>query len=282
MRTCYKLGSKEIVQILLNSAKTDYILRDKEKVLAHILLPSVIRLFGYPFSCSRRHQFDLIMHSLMKRKDTKTILDIGCSSGFNSFALAERFPRSTIVGVDINPESIRVAKKISEVLRYPNLRFLIGDVCEIWKAFDHPVKFDTVLLLETLEHIKDDREAMISIKDLLHEDSSLYVSVPYSDRQDDLDHRIPVYTHIDKFDDDLFVGGHHFRDGYNLSRIQDLLVQSGLRVVDYHEIPFVPKSKLLFPFLYPIMSHMDSSRKKTTNILVEISLARNFHSCETR
>jgi SAM-dependent methyltransferase len=209
----------------------------------------------------------------MKRKDTKAILDVGCSFGFNSFSLAERFPRSTIVGVDINPENIRVAKEISEVLRYPNLRFLIGDVCEIWKCFEPHVKFDAVLLLETLEHIRDDRKAMISIRDLLHEDSSLYVSVPYSDRQGDLDDRIRAYPHLDKVDDDLFVGGHHHRDGYDLSRIQDLLGQCGLRVTDYHEIPFVPRSKLLFPFLYPLMSHMDSSRRKPTHILVETSLA---------
>jgi hypothetical protein len=54
-----------------------------------------------------------------------TVADMGMGSGSGSFALASLYPELEVIGVDVNPEMVRLA---AERHRLPNLRFVTGDI----------------------------------------------------------------------------------------------------------------------------------------------------------
>lgn len=72
-----------------------------------------------------------------------SILDLGCGFGF----VAE-FVDGPYLGIDFSPIAIQMAREIN---KNPLARFLQED----FRSFESPVHFDTVVLLETLEHLDD-------------------------------------------------------------------------------------------------------------------------------
>lgn len=75
------------------------------------------------------------------------IADMGCGSGSGTYQLALLNPQIHVVGVDINPEAVRIA---GEKYRLPNLSFVVGDVADPLFA-DDPL--DGVLSSSTLHHV---------------------------------------------------------------------------------------------------------------------------------
>jgi SAM-dependent methyltransferase len=75
------------------------------------------------------------------------IADMGCGSGSGTYQLALLNPAIEVIGVDINPESVRWA---TEKYRLPNLRFVVGDAAEPVFA-DDPL--DGILSSSTLHHV---------------------------------------------------------------------------------------------------------------------------------
>src|SRR5262249_7858088 len=75
------------------------------------------------------------------------IADMGCGSGYGTYQLALLNRHVKVIGVDINPESVRIA---NEKYRLPNLEFVVGDAGEpIFR--DDPV--DGILSSSTLHHV---------------------------------------------------------------------------------------------------------------------------------
>lgn len=58
----------------------------------------------------------------------KTIADLGCGIGFQTFAFAEKFER--VVAVEIDKEKIAKAKQNAAVLGFHNIQFIEGDVLD--------------------------------------------------------------------------------------------------------------------------------------------------------
>src|SRR5215510_15151472 len=75
------------------------------------------------------------------------IADMGCGSGSGTYQLALLNPQIRVIGVDINPEAVRIA---SEKYRLPNLSFVVGDVADPLFA-DDPL--DGILSSSTLHHV---------------------------------------------------------------------------------------------------------------------------------
>jgi SAM-dependent methyltransferase len=75
------------------------------------------------------------------------VADMGCGSGSGTYELALLNPAIEVIGVDINPESVRFA---TEKYRLPNLRFMVGDAAEPVFA-DDPL--DGILSSSTLHHV---------------------------------------------------------------------------------------------------------------------------------
>jgi 2-polyprenyl-3-methyl-5-hydroxy-6-metoxy-1,4-benzoquinol methylase len=51
------------------------------------------------------------------------VLDFGCGSGASTFALASKWTEATIIGVELNPEYIALARDIQEYRKYANVEF---------------------------------------------------------------------------------------------------------------------------------------------------------------
>lgn len=75
------------------------------------------------------------------------IADMGCGSGSGTYQLALLNPTIEVIGVDINPESVRYA---TEKYCLPNLRFIVGDAAEPVFA-DDPL--DGIFSSSTLHHV---------------------------------------------------------------------------------------------------------------------------------
>jgi SAM-dependent methyltransferase len=72
---------------------------------------------------------------------------MGCGSGSGTHQLALLNPQIRVIGVDINPEAVRIA---AEKYKLPNLSFVVGDVADPLFA-DDPL--DGVLSSSTLHHV---------------------------------------------------------------------------------------------------------------------------------
>src|SRR5215472_13554794 len=75
------------------------------------------------------------------------IADMGCGSGSGSYQLALLNPQIHVIGVDINPESIRFA---GEKYKLPNLEFMVGDAAQPLFV-GRPL--DGILSSSTLHHV---------------------------------------------------------------------------------------------------------------------------------
>lgn len=75
------------------------------------------------------------------------IADMGCGSGSGTHQLALLNPSIEVIGVDINPESVRYA---TDKYRLPNLRFVVGDTAEPVFAED---PLDGILSSSTLHRV---------------------------------------------------------------------------------------------------------------------------------
>jgi 2-polyprenyl-3-methyl-5-hydroxy-6-metoxy-1,4-benzoquinol methylase len=236
--------------------------------------PLYIKLFGYPFSTASR----ILANKILKILDWDRkglLLDVGCSHGAFDFELARR--GYTVIGVDINKESIDVGNKIKNSLRVKNISFHHMDIL----ANNFPDKrFDTIIMFETLEHIREDGRVMEEFRRILKDDGTIIVSVPYAERVNEYDE--PVGACMAK--DGRYVcvgeGGSHFRNGYNVDRMQGLLKKNGFTIVRWEYLCFpgwLESSVLSFPLKFPLsllFTHLSSNRSKLIVIAKKVTSHR--------
>lgn len=95
-----------------------------------------------------------IHHALLDSGGFQTLLDVGCGNGMNIAAVRRDFPDATLVGADLSPEILALARQ--NVGPDPGIEFEVLDLA------GDPLSrsFDVVLCNQVLEHIEDDRLAM--------------------------------------------------------------------------------------------------------------------------
>lgn len=89
----------------------------------------------------------------------KTILDVGCASGWFISKVSSKFPNAKCYGIDIYNKGIKYANKI-----YPKIEFRIADAHKIPYASN---AFDLVVCTEVLEHVTDPKSVLQEIKRVL-------------------------------------------------------------------------------------------------------------------
>lgn len=112
-----------------------------------------------------------ILQRCMKRDNVK-ILDIGCGPG----QVAQMFLEAGIknyFGIDFSEEALSMAqKRVESLVSYPEKMFLRENITSS-KAYSK-LDYNTVFMLEVLEHIEKDILILKKIK----ENSILFISVP--------------------------------------------------------------------------------------------------------
>lgn len=100
----------------------------------------------------------------------KTVIDLGCGSGYGTWVLANNGAKMAI-GIDYDPKVIQYAKKKYKLrnLKYQNVNSSILTKRD---------KFQIVTAFEVIEHIKDDFEFVRLIKELLAQNGIAFISTP--------------------------------------------------------------------------------------------------------
>ena len=89
----------------------------------------------------------------------KSILDVGCASGWFISKISREFPQAKCYGIDIYDKGVKYANKI-----YPKIEFRVADAHKI------PYRkntFDLVMCTEVLEHLDSPQIAILEIKRVL-------------------------------------------------------------------------------------------------------------------
>lgn len=84
----------------------------------------------------------------LKIPENAKILDAGSGSGIAARYLAEKMPKSTVVGMDASEKRVALAKKASG--KFKNLSFQHGDLCKLDYKKNH---FDFVFSRYVFEHL---------------------------------------------------------------------------------------------------------------------------------
>jgi SAM-dependent methyltransferase len=95
-----------------------------------------------------------------------TVLDIGCGSGFTLEHLQD-LGASFVQGVEVDASALRSSAQIND-------NIVVGDFMTV----DLVGKFDIVLMLDVLEHLRDDRAALDRAVDMMGEGGALVLTVP--------------------------------------------------------------------------------------------------------
>jgi SAM-dependent methyltransferase len=115
-------------------------------------------------------------------------LDIACGSGYGTRLLADRCASvESFVGVDQSRETIAYA---TERYGNPRIRFVADDAM----TFDDGLGFDTIVSLETIEHLPDPRAFIGHIVTLLRPGGVLVASVPTTPSVDANPHHLHDFT----------------------------------------------------------------------------------------
>lgn len=148
---------------------------------------------------------------------TGVILEIGCSSGFLLKDLIRNFPKATVVGSDVVRDPLyRLAKETPGI---PLIRF------DLLQSPLPEKSIDALIMLNVLEHIQNDVDALRKAFSLLKTNGILVIEVPAGSF---------LY---DAYDAEL----HHFRR-YSLESLHTKLLQGGFDVLRQSHLGF-----LLFP-----------------------------------
>ena len=100
------------------------------------------------------------------------VLDVACGEGYGSALLASRAAK--VIGADIAASAVEHARE--QYARVTNLEFRQADCAALPFA---DASFDTVLLLEVLEHVADARGVLAEISRVLKPGAVLLISVPF-------------------------------------------------------------------------------------------------------
>ncbi|WP_459838474.1 class I SAM-dependent methyltransferase [Halanaerobaculum tunisiense] len=104
------------------------------------------------------------------------VLDFACGVGYGAevlLAMGEGIKQ--IVGLDIDRQSVEYAR---EHYNYPWTEFKVGSGTDL-RLTEKIGKFDTIVSMETVEHIKDDYKFISNLQKLLRPTGKLIISTPF-------------------------------------------------------------------------------------------------------
>jgi 2-polyprenyl-3-methyl-5-hydroxy-6-metoxy-1,4-benzoquinol methylase len=117
------------------------------------------------------------------------LLDIACGTGYGSYQIlqSEKYAQSRVTAVDIDPKAIEYAKK-----RYSNPA--INFICADAMSYNDREGFDTIISLETIEHVKDPVLFVEKLHALLKNEGVLIVSAPVTPSTDGNPHHLSDFS----------------------------------------------------------------------------------------
>lgn len=115
------------------------------------------------------------------------VLDMACGCGYGSALLAEQNPDKQITGIDIDPEAIAYAQANYQ---RDNLRYL----CANAETFADSQGFDSIVSLETIEHLPNPQRLVDNYASLLTKGGRIIASVPTTPTLDGNPHHLHDFS----------------------------------------------------------------------------------------
>ena len=104
----------------------------------------------------------------------KRVLDVACGQGFGSYLMAD-WGAAQVVGVDIAPDAIKSARSI---FRHKNVRYVLGDACNLDQVLAKERPFDLIVCFETIEHVSDPARLLKHLVNFRAPDGTVVISCP--------------------------------------------------------------------------------------------------------
>lgn len=155
------------------------------------------------------------------------VLDVGCGDGLFTNELAVTRPAMRLTGIDVSPQGISDAERMKRHLGLDNVTFMAADVSAVDTFPDR--RFDLVMVLDVLEHLRDPAALIQTVARLLKADGTLLVSVP-----------TPNYPKW--FGRQFHEAVGHLRDGFWKEDVEALLDGTSLVVTEHRYYGLLPSS----------------------------------------
>lgn len=151
-------------------------------------------------------------------KNPQRILEIGCGIGDICWRMTRKWSNSEVVGLDVSPKSIAVAKTL---FTFPQLYFVEGQLSK--NTFSS--KFDLIILMDVYEHIalEDRAKLHAALKEVCSDCGRIILSFPTPRKQLNLRQYYP--DQIQPIDEDI-----------NISTIVDMASDIQTEVLLYQEV----------------------------------------------
>ncbi|MEJ2745750.1 MAG: class I SAM-dependent methyltransferase, partial [bacterium] len=106
-------------------------------------------------------------------RDDETILDCGCGEGFYSMAISELY-NADVTAFDWDASLLKMAS--GWIRKKERIRFASGDIARGLPFKDG--SFDKIVFSEVLEHLNDDRHALLEVSRVLKRGGVVGLTVP--------------------------------------------------------------------------------------------------------
>lgn len=219
--------------------------------LSKFLFKIYISMFGIPeigFQMRGRYFFRTI--SNLNSFIPKTILDAGCGVGAYTFVTKNLFPNSKIAAIDMDDFKLKSARKILKDKNIAGISFTKKDLTTDL-GYN---KYDLIINIDVLEHIKDYRLVLKNFYRALKPDGFLYIHTPQTKQQRIFKNFFINWSHEE-----------HVREGFELSTFVKNLETLGFKRINYHggfglfgklawelNTLFLSFSPILMVFFYPL------------------------------
>jgi glycosyltransferase involved in cell wall biosynthesis len=122
---------------------------------------------------SRAPKFNMWMAELIRDYCGNRVLEIGSGAGNLTRRL---IPRREYVASDVNPVYLQTLEALST--NRPYMKAMYCDITDVSSFPRLEEGFDTVVCLNVIEHVEDDRAALMNIRSVLTDDGTAIVLVP--------------------------------------------------------------------------------------------------------
>ncbi|MCL0038953.1 methyltransferase domain-containing protein [Dehalococcoidia bacterium] len=207
---------------------------------------NIVRTTFLSLASGKNNRMNVVL-DLAALKQSNIVLDVGCSWGGSSYYFISLV--NGIVGVDIDHDSLKDAKEV------------LGKNCDKFApicadATCLPFKketFDTVMCIEIIEHITEDRAFIKELYRVLKKDGNLVLTTPNSSvprNRFNPAPLVPKYLKPDPSQLDAGCGQYgHVRSGYTCAEIENVLEEMGFRI-EKHDYAFKRVGRIVLDLVY--------------------------------
>jgi ubiquinone/menaquinone biosynthesis C-methylase UbiE len=158
-----------------------------------------------------------------------SLLDVGCGPGNITADLAARLGGGSVVGIDLSPEVIELARSQFDSVTHPNLSFEVANVYEL----DVPDEsFDVVYAHQVLQHLSRPVDALTEMRRVLKPGGTLavrdgdYQSFAWTPSSPLLDRWMALYHEITRTNHAEADAGRFLKTWVRAAGFDDLVVTS--------------------------------------------------------